>query len=431
MSLRKTDLSTLGVAVIGTGPAGEQAGRRLLQAGVQVCFFDEQPRTGGNVGRRAVDAPPSPLERLAADGALRLERGCRVLRVGDDGLVEYERAGQRRQRHFAAVVLACGAYDLHHPLPGTPSPRICSAGALQALLKAQGTVPAGRIVIAGSGPFLYVAAADLLRRGAEVSAVVDRLTPADYLRLAPWGLLLPGNTLEFVQTHALLMRHRVPLYRGVGITQVEERELHLASGAVVGFDRLALTELFAPQTQLARTAGCHQRYSSSGGYWVTDTDEFGRSSVAGIYVAGEGQGIRGWRHAAVSGALAAVAVLEDAGLARPGSSTLRWRRRLLARFGAALERRQRAREPLPTRDSVICACEGARYSSVVRAVELGLDDLSSIKVVTRCGMGPCQGRYCEPLVSRVIERAGRIPRAPLNQHVLARPLVAGEFVDGV
>ncbi len=431
MSLHGKDFLNLGVAVIGTGPAGEQAGRRLIQARLPVTFFDEQPRTGGNVGRRGIDSTPSPIERMAEAGEFTLECGTRVLRVGSDASVEYEQAGRRQVRRFAAVILACGAYDLHHPVPGTPSPRVCSAGAMQALLKAQGMVPEGEVIVAGSGPFLYVAAAGLLQQGARVSAVFDRLTLTDYARLMPWGALVPGNALEFAQTLTVLFRHRVRVRRGVAVSSVEDARLNLSDGHTWTFDRLALTELFAPQTQLARTAGCQQRYSAGGGYWITETDDFGRSSVSGIYIAGEGQGIRGWRHAAVSGTLAAMALLKDAGLRRQPSLWLRLRRRLLTRFAAALEARQRARETEPADDSTLCACEGTAYRSVVRAAALGLDDLSSIKVVTRCGMGPCQGRYCEPLVSRVIERAGSLPRAPLNQHVLSRPLVAGEFVDGV
>ena len=88
----------------------------------------------------------------------------------------------------------------------------------------------------------------------------------------------------------------------------------------------------------------------------------------------------------------------------------------------------RRREPRRFQpDATLCACEQVSVRRVQEAVALGLDDLSSIKVVTRCGMGPCQGRYCEPLVARVIEQAGKTPRAPLHQHVLTRPMPARDF----
>ncbi|MDZ7748875.1 MAG: hypothetical protein U5K43_08490 [Halofilum sp. (in: g-proteobacteria)] len=68
---------------------------------------------------------------------------------------------------------------------------------------------------------------------------------------------------------------------------------------------------------------------------------------------------------------------------------------------AALERAQRRREPLrPHADAVVCPCEGATVGQVsAMPSQLGLDvPARRSRPSTRCGMGPCQGRYCEPLV---------------------------------
>lgn len=416
------------VAVVGTGPAGDAAGRRLLSAGLGVAFLDEQPRTGGNIGRVHQSAAATALEAdVAAHPAAELMAGARVLGVGADGLIRFEHRGSVRERRFAAVVLACGAYDLHHPILGCPHPGVSTAGALQALLKGQGCVPEGEVIIAGAGPFLYVVADGLVRAGARVTRVVDRLTATDYLRLAPHGITVPGNALEFAGVRWRLRRAGVGVVSGVSVTAVAPSRVSLSDGRDWPFDHLGLSELFVPQTQLARTAGCRLRYRREGGYWFVDTDDCGRTSVPGVLVCGEGQGVRGWRHARVSGELAALAVLEDRGVAVPVPRRLRRTRRRLARFGGALEARVRARDPAPVEEAVICACEGTTVGDVTASISLGLDDLSSIKVVTRCGMGPCQGRYCEPLVARCIELAGGVPRAALNQHALTRPVPAGEF----
>src|SRR5699024_7858797 len=95
---------------------------------------------------------------------------------------------------------------------------------------------------------------------------------------------------------------------------VDNGHLVLQSGRRLSFEHLGLTDLFVPQTQLPRTAGCGQSWSAAGGYFVTRTDAYGRTSAARVYVCGEGQGIRGWRHARASGALAAGACLADLGL---------------------------------------------------------------------------------------------------------------------
>ena len=420
-------------AVIGTGPAGEAAGRALLDAGAAVTWVDEQPRTGGNIGRVATAATTTSLEAAVASVAgAELLTDTAVLAVTPDARIVLDGGSGPHTRAFDAVILACGAYDLHHPLAGCPDPRVTSAGSLQALLKGQGLRPAGPVVVAGAGPFVHVAALGLVAAGARVTHVVDRLTRADELRLAPWGLAMPASALELVATRQRMRARGTRILSGRSVTTLTATGAELDDGTMLACNHLGLTELFAPQTQLARTAGCRQRYSRAGGYWVTDTDARGRTSVGGIYVCGEGQGVRGWRHATVSGRLAAAGVARDLGL-RPPRARIgdRIRRRVFARFGEGLERAQRRREPArPRADAVVCPCEGATVGQVNAAIELGLDDLSSIKVTTRCGMGPCQGRYCEPLVNRLIEHAGRTPRAPLRQLDFTRPATAGAIVAG-
>ncbi len=59
-------------------------------------------------------------------------------------------------------------------------------------------------------------------------------------------------------------------------------------------------------------------------------------------------------------------------------------------------------------DVIICRCEDITYGEIVRAIEKGLSTTEEIKRILRCGMGPCQGRTCMPLIARIIaERTGR------------------------
>jgi NADPH-dependent 2,4-dienoyl-CoA reductase/sulfur reductase-like enzyme len=421
----------LRLAVIGAGPAGTEAALALARLGVPVDVFDEQFRPGGNVGRTRVDASASALETRASGGdGVRISMTARVLTVCDR-TVEFWRNGQLKRRQYDAVLLCCGTYDMHLPLRGTPAPRVSTAGALQALLKGQGIVPDGDIVIAGSGPFLYAAAAGLARAGAHVVAIVDRLRTSDYARLTAYAASIPGNGADYLRFRLTLARCGVAIYRGESPVAVEGGRLMLASGTCLRFDHLGTTDLFIPQTQLARTAGCRQRYSSRGGYYVTDTDAFGRSSMPGVYVCGEGRGIRGWRHARLSGRLTALTAAADFGV-RPTvrARVLRRRIALVCAFAEALERRMRRRQPTDWPDkAIVCACEAVPAAAVREAAALGLEDLSSIKVVTRCGMGPCQGRYCEPLLCRLLEATGHAPRSPLRQRTLTRPVAAKEYAD--
>ena len=417
------------VCIVGAGPAGAAAAQTLAGANVAVEIFDEQARTGGNILRRRLDAAATPFETLAAARrGVRLHLGRSVLGVGHDLTVETAGDDAIERRRFDAVFLCTGAYDTYEPLPGTAAPGVSTAGALQALLKGQAVVPRGPVVIAGAGPFLYVVARGLIEAGADVTALVDRIPRARYLGLAVRGLAIPQNAIEFARAFLVLRGHRTRLYLGRTARLVADRTLVLDDGAALPFDHLGMTDGFVPQSQLARSAGCTQHYSAAGRSFVTLADERGRTSVPGLYVCGESQGVRGWRHADLSGHIAARSFLRDRGLGEPSAIAdlaLRLRARRERRFAARLEHEiNRAAPHRLDPAAVVCVCEGVPVAAVEEAMEFGLRDLSSIKSVTRCGMGPCQGRYCEASVCRILAARGLAPDAGFAQKALVRPVFA-------
>ncbi len=416
-------------AIVGAGPAGAAVSEVLAAAGVTHALYDEQPRAGGNIGRRRFDATPSAPEEVPFCG---YRGGCRVLRVSRDRCVEWDDGAALRRQGYEAVFLCAGAYDGMLPRPDRCA-SWTSAGALQALLKGQGVLPEGRVLVCGAGPFLHVVAADLVAAGAAVVAVVDALPRRAYANLLPRAMAVPGNVKVMIDVQRRLHQAGVALRFGHRVATLGANDAVLDDGTRYEFDHVGISDWFAPQTQLARSAGCAQAWSATGRYFHTRVDADYRSDAAGIYVCGEGAGVRGGPHARASGLIAAIAWLATVGQPAPeryGVAALRVQAQGLTRFGQALEEAAASREPRPDDAAWACACERVTVAKVRQAVEDGLEDLSSIKIVTRCGMGPCQGRYCEPLVGRLVDEHGTTPRAPLTQKVLARPLAVSELIGG-
>lgn len=416
-------------AIVGAGPAGCAVSEVLAASGVAHDLFDEQPRAGGNIGRLRFDAPRAAPE--VAPYCL-YHRHARVLSVSPDRQVTWDDGAAVRRQAYDAVFLCTGAYDGMLPRAGRHD-TWNAAGALQALLKGQGIVPKGRVLICGAGPFLHVVAADLARAGAAVVAVVDAMPMLSYANLLPYATALPANIRTMLDAHRALYKAGVRTRFGRKVARLDRQEAVLDDGGRIAFDLVGISDWFAPQTQLARSAGCAQAWSDAGQYFYTPVDDDYRSDMAGVFVCGEGAGVRGGPHARLSGSIAALAWLGDAGLPAPDrfdAAMLRLRARDVAMFGQALEVATVACGTRPGDDAWICACERVTIGEVRQAVATGLHDLSSIKIVTRCGMGPCQGRYCEPLVGRLIAEAGVAPRAPLSQKVLARPVDVAELARG-
>jgi NAD(P)H-nitrite reductase large subunit len=83
-----------------------------------------------------------------------------------------------------------------------------------------------------------------------------------------------------------------------------------------------------------------------------------------------------------------------------------------------------------TDDTIICRCEEVRYDTVRAAVnDLGARDARAVKLMTRTGMGWCQGRICGEPVACVIARltGTRQDRTDLARRILAQPVTLGEL----
>jgi hypothetical protein len=81
-------------------------------------------------------------------------------------------------------------------------------------------------------------------------------------------------------------------------------------------------------------------------------------------------------------------------------------------------------------DTVLCRCEEVRLATIrVAVAELGARDARAVKLLTRTGMGWCQGRMCGDAVACVVGRlTGATPDATeINRRTLAQPVTLGEL----
>lgn len=76
------------------------------------------------------------------------------------------------------------------------------------------------------------------------------------------------------------------------------------------------------------------------------------------------------------------------------------------------------------KDIIICRCEDLSREDLRKYIAAGYTTVEEIKRITRCGMGPCQGRTCLPLLIREIaELTGKDPACIPSAKV--RPPVKG------
>jgi D-hydroxyproline dehydrogenase subunit alpha len=199
---------------------------------------------------------------------------------------------------------------------------------------------------------------------------------------------------------------------------------------------LAVSCGFTPRLELHAAAGCTLRQDAQGDVIAkVDDDQF--TSCPAVLSAGEPNGIGGASLALVEGQIAGMTAARSLGRSGDGRqarelAALRRRRRRLRAFAAAMASVYTVPGAWPallTDDTIICRCEEVTYAEIKHALDLGAGDARTVKLLSRAGMGWCQGRICGYPVSCVISRshdgaadlAGlKIPiAAPLPLSVLA------------
>ena len=66
-------------------------------------------------------------------------------------------------------------------------------------------------------------------------------------------------------------------------------------------------------------------------------------------------------------------------------------------------------------ETIACRCEEVSVGEIRRAARLGATGPNQLKAFTRCGMGPCQGRTCGPVVAAILADVHGKPIAEIGR----------------
>ena len=401
------------VVVVGAGPAGLAAGALAAEGGARVLVLDQGHRPGGQVWRHRATPTGAArfwIDRLSRAGASGLA-GATVVDAPVPGrlLIEHEERGRRVE--YERLVLATGARERFLPYPGWTLPGVIGVGAAQALLKQGARFRGLRVVVAGTGPLLPAVAAALAGDGARIVGIAEQAPLHRLVRFGPTLARHPRKAVQGLGCAARLLG--VPFRTGSWVRAAEGddcvRQVHLTNGRsewTWECDVLACAFGLVPNLELPRLLGCEADEDR------LLLDESQRTSVAGIYAAGELGGIGGDGHALATGA---VAGLGAATRPVPPSlqRALRRQRAFATAYAKAFALRDELRR-LATPETVVCRCEDVPLA--------GLEICRSAreaKLRTRAGMGPCQSRVCGPALAFLRGWGPDSVRPPLEPVILS------------
>ncbi len=454
------------VAVIGVGPAGLAAATVTASLGLSTIAFDESPSPGGAIYRALTTTPVRRPEVLGPD----YWRGGNLVRAfqaagaeylpatsvwavarRDDGAFDVGVTGGRPAARVAetfaarALVIATGTLERPFPVPGWTLPGVVTAGGVQALLKSAALVPEGRVVFAGAGPLLWQVAWQCLNARARIDLVLETIPRgrlAEAMRHAP-GFMFSGylaRGLELVRA----VRRRTRVVEHVEALEAQgegrvERVRYALDGTwhEVAADALVLSHGVVPNLHLAAALGCEIAWNPTQASFEPVVDAWGGTTIGNVFVAGDGAGVAGVEAAIARGRLAALAAANALGridAARRDADAESPRRAVThgLRGRAFLDALYRPADAFrrPDGDTLACRCEEVTAREVRAAVRAGATDADALKVATRCGMGPCQGRFCALTACEIVAHERGVSPADVGHPRVRFPVRPVTLAEG-
>ena len=444
------------VLVIGGGPAGMSVAAKLGGAGKKVLLIDERKASGGQYFKQ----PAADFEISESNLDSQYRKGKALIRkfeksgadslfnlkiwgvFGPEKILGYDSSNRYviTPKH---VVIATGAFERGLVFPGWTLPGVLTTGAGQTLLRSYQVSPGNRVAIAGNGPLNMQLAAELIRAGVDVAALAEsaklftlkNLLLGALLFLRSPKLALTGvgylTTIAKAKTK-ILPGHVVARVEGKeAVESVEFKKLDRSNSKAFKVDAITIGYGFIPSNEVARLLGCEHEVDKRWKYLAAKKTLNGSTSIPNVWIAGDGSGINGAQVAQSSGTLLAYALLAQEGSRISISdhfakflnyiqlrNQLGFQKVLWRIFSAPVLLDELAEE-----DTVVCRCLSISYAQIKAGISEDTLSAGASKRISRVGMGRCQGRYCSPVIQKLIsensgteinERSGFAPQIPIK-----------------
>ena len=429
-------MTNFDVVIIGAGPAGMACAVALAKYTIKIAIVDENTDLGGQIYRN-VDSPAVDADTILGTDYTYGQRLTQAVKNAKN-IVYYNSATVWNIEHNThhntqaktvyctqknvtialctkKVVLATGAIERPMPFAGWTKAGVMTIGGAQSLLKTSGVV-AENAVFVGSGPLLWVLSSQYIKAGVPIKAIIDTTPTYNYIRavrhlydaLRGYKLVCKGLRLVWQVRQAT-----IPIISNVQdicVTgdQITDGVEYTKNGKKqhIKTDTVCIHQGVVPNINMARAMGCKITWDMLGQCWSVVIDKNYKTSVQGVYAVGDGVTIGGAKVAEYSGGMVAYCVLQSLGICTAKKSySIHKKQRKSALYARTFLNVLYTPNPvymIPKGNTIVCRCEEKTADEVCKAIALGCQGPNQLKTFNRCGMGPCQGRYCGGTITQMM-----------------------------
>ena len=312
--------------VIGAGPAGLSAAIEAARRGMCVVVFDENARPGGQLFKQIHKFFGSKEHKAKIRGyvigrqllenaeelGVQVELNATVIGLFREKEVCVMQNGRVTHYKGDNIVVATGAAENMVTFRGWDLPGVIGAGAAQTMMNLHGVMPGKKILMVGSGNVGLVVGFQLLQAGCELAAIIDAAPQVGGYGVHAAKVARTG--VPFYMSHTIVKAEGGGHVTGATIAQVDSKwqfipgtEKHL------DVDTICIAVGLSPMSQLARMGGCKMVDDPKRGGLVPVVDQYGSTSIPGIYCAGDVSGIEEASSAMIEGRIAGLAAAARGG----------------------------------------------------------------------------------------------------------------------
>lgn len=352
------------VVIIGAGPAGLVASIECAKKGLQVVVVDEYFTAGGRLLGQLYENPNAPERKKVWNGkeiAKSLTEQAMLLGVtiltetsvwSIKGFTVYVNSDQIKEIQAQAIILATGAMEKGLPLNGWTKVGVMTVGAAQTFTNVHNVKVGNRVVFIGIDPLSVSVALEMKQKGIHVVGMMlpyssvqsVQMNPLETLHKLMQAVHLAPNKIvrffgKFVEgklakrlIHPFkfpIKINGIPIYIRKAVTaikggdEVESVTVQplTSTGRLVGkeevivVDTVCLSAGLLPLVELSQLLNCELVDIPELGGIVPLHNEHLKTTVKGIYVAGNITGIEGATVAMAQGKLAAISLLYENNIA--------------------------------------------------------------------------------------------------------------------
>ena len=312
--------------VIGAGPAGLSAAIEAKKNGMDVIVFDENARPGGQLFKQIHKFFGSKEHHAKERGfmigrsllaeaenlGVRVELNATVMGIYENKEVTVKMGGEVHHYKGDYIIIATGAAENMIPFKGWDTPGVIGAGAAQALMNLQGVQPGSKILMVGSGNVGLVVSFQLLQAGCKIAAIIDAAP-----RVGGYGVhasKVARTGVPFYLSHTVVEAKGGDHVTSAVIAEVDSHFKPIpGTEKELDVDTICIAVGLSPMSQLASNATCRMALIPQKGGTVAVLNEYGETSVSGIYCAGDVAGIEEASSAMIQGKNVASHVCFEAG----------------------------------------------------------------------------------------------------------------------